>query len=133
MRRSMRLALLALALTLLLVAPASAATRLVRYDIAGGLAPTSDSLVVNTDGSARQTGNVNRRFQLSDTQLRRLKRDLRAARFESLKRSYNPDEQVLDGSTQFVRYKGRSVSVYADAEVPKRLERVLRRLGNLLD
>jgi hypothetical protein len=127
-----RAAILALAAALVLAAPAGAATRLVRYDISGGLAPTSDSLVINTDGSARQSGNANRRFELTAAQLRKLKRDLKAARFESLKRSYEPDEQVLDGSTQTVRYKGRSVSVYANADVPARLERVLRRLGSLL-
>ena len=128
----MRSTLLALVLVLVMAAPAGAATRLVRYDVSGGIAGISERLVVDRDGNARQSGDTTRRFKVSSAQLRKLKRELEAARFGSLKRSYEPDEQVFDGTTQSVRYKGFEVSVYTGADVPDRLGRVLRRLGNLM-
>jgi hypothetical protein len=128
----MRSTLLALALVLAIAAPAGAATRLVRYEVAGGIAGISKRLVVDRDGSARQSGDTTRRFKVSDTQLRRLKRELEAAHFGSLERSYRPEVPVSDGITQSVRYKGFEVSVSTGAEVPDRLERVLRRLSKLM-
>ena len=69
--------------------------RLVRYDVTGGLAPASERLVVDTDGHARQTGRAGvRSFKLTAKQLRGLKRDLKDARFKSLKRSYQPEFPV---------------------------------------
>jgi hypothetical protein len=119
---------------LVLAVPASAdAKRLVRYDITGGLAPASERLVVNRDGHARQTGRDGpRSFTLTAEQLSGLEHDLKQARFKSLRRTYQPDFPVMDGQTQTVTYKGRSVSVYTEAEIPKRLSRVLRRLGRLM-
>ncbi len=119
---------------LLLAVPASAdAKRLVRYGVTGGLAPSSELLVVNTHGHARQTGRAGvRSFKLTAKQLRGLKRDLKDARFKSLKRSYQPAFPVMDGQTRTVSYKGRSISVSTMAKVPKRLSRVLRRLAPLM-
>jgi hypothetical protein len=128
----MRTTLLALALVLAMAAPAGAATRLVRYDVAGGLRGMQNRLVVDRDGSARQSGDTTRRFELSETQLRRLKHELEAARFGSLKRSYRPKVPVSDGITQSVRYKGFEVTISTGADVPDRLARVLRRLSGLL-
>jgi len=128
----MRTTLLAVVLVLAMAAPAGAATRLVRYDVGGGIAGISKRLVVDRDGSARQSGDSTRRFTVSATQLRRLKHELGAARFGSLKRSYRPNVPVSDGTTQSVRYKGFEVSVYSGAEVPDRLARVLRRLSKLM-
>jgi hypothetical protein len=108
---------------------------LVRYDVNGGLAGRSDRLVIDTDRTARQKGNRNgddHRFTVSSKQLRALKRELKAARFGSLKTSYRPDYVVNDGIAETVTYKGRSVSVYTGAEFPARLHRVLRRLGRLM-
>ena len=117
-----------------LAVPASAdAKRLVRYGVTGGLAPSSELLVVNTDGHARQTGRAGvRSFTLTAKQMRGLKRDLKNARFKSLKRSYRPEFPVMDGQTHTVGYKGRSVSVSTMAKIPKRLSAVLRRLGRLM-
>ena len=126
---------LALLVALLVLAvPASAdAKRLVRYGVTGGLAPSSELLVVNTDGHARQTGRAGvRSFKLTAKQLRGLKRDLKDARFKSLKRTYQPDFPVMDGQTHTVGYKGRSISVYAEAKIPKRLSRVTHRLARLM-
>jgi hypothetical protein len=128
----MRSTLLAVVLVLALAAPAGAATRLVRYDVAGGIAGIQKRLVIDRDGSARQSGDTTRHFKVSTTQLRRLKRELREAHFGSLKRSYRPDAPVFDGTTQGVRYKGFDVAVYTGADVPDRLARVLRRLSGLM-
>jgi hypothetical protein len=128
----MRPALLALVLVLVMAAPAGAATRLVRYDVAGGIRGISERLVVDRDGSARQSGDTTRRFKVSAAQLRKLKRELEDAHFGSLKRSYRPETPVFDGITQSVRYKGFEVSVSTGAKVPDRLGRVLRRLGSLM-
>jgi hypothetical protein len=124
-----------LALIALLAAPASAgAKRLVRYDVGGGLAGRSATLTVDRSGTARQTGNSSaaKRFKVSATQLRALERELTAARFSSLKRSYRPAYTVADGITEVVTYKGRAVSVSTGAKVPKRLDRVLSRLARLM-
>jgi hypothetical protein len=120
---------------LVLAVPASAdAKRLVRYDLTGGLAPASERLVINTDGHARQTGRAGARsFTLTAKQLSGLKRDLKDARFKSLKRTYQPEFPVMDGQTRTVSYKGRSVSVATMAKVPTRLSRVLRRLARLMN
>jgi hypothetical protein len=128
----MRSTLLALALVLAMAAPAGAATRLVRYDVAGGIAGISKRLVVDRDGSARQSGDTTRRFTVSSSQLRKLKRELEAAHFGSLERSYRPKTPVFDGITRSIRYKGFEVSVSTGAQVPDRLERVLRRLSKLM-
>ena len=99
----------------------------------GGLAPASERLVVNTDGHARHTGRAGvHSFKLTAKQLSGLKRDLKDARFKSLKRSYQPEFPVMDGQTRMVSYKGRSVAVSTMAKVPERLSRVLRRLARLM-
>ena len=112
------------------------AKRLVRYDVSGGLAGRSERLVIDGDRTARQTSGKRsedaRRFTVSSKQLRALKRELKAARFTSLKRRYAPRYVVNDGITETVTYKGRSVSVSTGAEAPARLERVIRRLGRLM-
>jgi hypothetical protein len=64
--------------------------------------------------------------------MRGLRRDLKRARFSTLKRSYQPKYMVNDGISQSVTYKGRSVSVSTGAEYPARLGRLLRRLGRLM-
>src|SRR3954451_5811538 len=128
-----RLAVVLAFLALLAVPAAAAGKRLVRYDITGGLAPANERLVVDRDGHARQTGRDGpRSFTLTHKQLSVLKHNLELARFKSLRRSYQPDLPVMDGQTQTVAYRGRSVSVYAGARIPKRLSRVMRRLGPLM-
>jgi hypothetical protein len=128
-----RLILAALALSL--AAPATAgAKQLTRYDVGGGIAGRYDRLIVATDGKAHQTGDSGEhRFTVSSKQLRALKRELKAARFSSLKRQYKPKFQVFDGITQTIRYRGKAVSIYSGADnIPKRLSRVLRRISRIL-
>ena len=128
----MRSVLLAVMLVLVMAAPAGAAARLVRYDVAGGIAGLRTRLVVDRDGNARQSGAAARRFKVSAARLRKLKRELEAARFGTLKRSYRPDVPVSDGTTQSVRYRGIEVDVHGGADVPDRPARVLSRLSNLM-
>ena len=130
----MRQLAVVLALVALLAAPASAgAKRLVRYDVTGGLAPRSERLVIDRNGSARQTGSRSgtQRFTVSAKQLRALKRELKAA-LPRAQRAYQPPFPVLDGITQSVTYGGRSVSIYTNAKPPERLRRVLQRLSRLM-
>jgi hypothetical protein len=128
----MRLAVLALLLALAAAAPAGAASRLVRYDAGGGISGESSRLIVDTDGSAEQTGRSERSFQVSAKRLRTLKSALRDAHFSTLKRRYAPDRPVFDGITQSVRYKGYTVSLSSGATAPPRFVRVLRLLESLL-
>jgi len=108
---------------------------LVRYDVGGGLAGLGATLIVAGDGDAAQSGTRrgdDHRFTLSAKQLRGLRRDLRNARFKTLKRSYRPKAIVNDGIEQSVTYRGRSVAVSTGARYPERLHRLLRRLDRLL-
>jgi hypothetical protein len=89
--------------------------------------------VIQSDGKAHQTGDSgDHRFSVSAKQLRALKRELRAARFRTLKRRYQPETQVFDGITQTIRYRGKAVSVSSGADVPARLSKVLRRISRIL-
>ena len=127
-------ALLAVVATFAATATAEA-KQLVRYSVGGGLAGTRGQLVVARDGTARQTGDRSgddHRFTLSAKQQRALRRDLKHARFTTLKRSYEPRYVVNDGVGQSVTYKGRTVYVSTGATYPDRLERLLRRLGRLM-
>ena len=129
-----RLILLLAVLAALTGAASAEAKRLTKYQVGGGLAGLFSELTIQTDGKAHQTGSGgdDRRFTVGPKRLRALKRDLKAARFRTLKRDYQPEGIVLDGTTTVVRYRGRSVSVYSGAVLPKRLERVIGRLSRLL-
>jgi len=129
-----RLAVLLAVLATFAATASAEAKQLVRYDVGGGIAGMSERLTVARDGKARQTDNRRgdeRRFTLSAKQLRRLRRDLKNARFKTLKRSYRPKRVVNDGIGQTVTYKGRSVSVSTGATYPARLGRLLERLARL--
>jgi hypothetical protein len=117
-----------------LVGAASAeAKQLTRYETGGGLAGHYDKLTISTGGKADQTGDSGEHdFTLSAKTLRALKRELRAAKFKTLKRSYKPDVIVFDGTTQRITYRGRAVSIYTGAEIPKRLSTVLRRISRIM-
>ena len=114
-------------------AASAEAKQLTRYDVGGGIAGRVDQLVITTGGTATQTGSSgDHRFKLSTRSLRALKRDLRDARFSTLKRRYRPSRTVFDGIGQSVRYRGKTVSVSTGAQYPKRLARVLERLARLM-
>jgi len=128
-----RRAALLTVLAVLTGAASAEAKQLTRYDVGGGIAGRADHLVISTTGAATQAGSSgDKRFQLSTRSLRALKRDLRDARFSTLKRRYRPSRTVFDGIGQSVRYRGKTVSVSSGAQYPKRLARVLERLARLM-
>jgi hypothetical protein len=122
------------ALVVCLAAPATAgAKQLTRYEVGGGIAGRYDRLIVATDGEAHQTGDSGEHdFTVSSKNLRALKRELKAAKFSTLKRRYKPEFQVFDGTVQSVRYRGKTVTVYTAAEIPKRLSKVLSRISRIM-
>jgi hypothetical protein len=135
MLRGVRRAAILVAFVICLAAPATAgAKQLTRYDVGGGLAGRYDRLIVDGAGHAVQTGDSgDHRFTISSRQLRALKRELKAAKFRTLKRQYKPKFQVFDGTVQSVRYRGKAVSIYSGADnIPKRLSKVIRRLARLM-
>ena len=129
-----RLAVLTAVLATFATTATAEAKVLVRYDVSGGLAGRIDRLVIDGDRQARQTSSRggSHRFKVSAKQQRALRRELKAARFSSLKRAYRPDRLVFDGIAQTVTYKGHKVSVYTGADFPARLHAVIGRLGRLM-
>jgi hypothetical protein len=123
---------LAVLLALLAPAPAAAST-LVSYSRAGGLAGESTSLVVQRDRDAERTSNrgEDRSWRLSRDRYRDLRAALRAARFKTLAPSYDPRYVVNDGITETVRIRRHTVSVSTGGDPPRRLERALEQLRAL--
>ncbi len=122
------LALLALA------SPATAAKTLVSYEQSGGIAGIRTSLSVTVGGSARVTSSRAmgiKRFKLTLNELHALKRDLRDARFSTLRPLYDSKAPIADGIAQTVRYAGYRVTVSTGARPPQRLRKVLDRLSRL--
>ena len=128
-----RLTVLITVLAALTGAASAEAKQLTKYQVGGGLAGLYSELTIQTDGKANQTGDSgDHRFTVSSKRLRALKRALKAARFKTLKSSYKPKAQVFDGTTTVIRYRGRSVSVYSGADVPKRLATAISRVARLM-
>jgi hypothetical protein len=128
-----RLILLLTLLAALTGAASAEAKPLTKYQVGGGLAGRYSELTLQTDGRALQTGdNGEHHFKVSAKRLRGLKSALKAAKFKTLKRSYAPDGQVFDGTTQVIHYRGKSVSVSSGAELPARLAKVINRLSRIL-
>jgi hypothetical protein len=122
---------LALILTLLL-APAAQASRLVTYTRTGGIAGEHTELRINRDRVALlddRRGHSEGR--LGKKRYRALRNALRAAKFETLESSYEPQAVVSDGITETARFHGRTVSVSTGGDPPKRLERALAKLRAL--
>jgi hypothetical protein len=124
---------LALVATLALSSPALATT-LVRYEKSGGIAGIHLAMTVTRAGTAQVTvnhGGTPARHRLTSRQVSALKRDLRDARFSTLKALYKPGTPVADGFTQTVRYAGRTVTVRDGGRPPARLSRLLARLSRI--
>jgi hypothetical protein len=121
--------------SLALASPASAASKtLVSYEQSGGIAGIQTGLSVTVGGSARLTSSRVpgiTRFKLTVAQLRGLKRDLRDARFSTLRSLYESKDPVADGISQTVRYAGHRVTVSTGGRPPARLRKVLMRLSGL--
>ena len=84
------------------------------------------------DHSARADLNgESARFDLTRREWSKLRERLRAARFRTLAPRYAPEPRVLDGTSETVRYRGRTVTVETGGDPPRRLERLLRHLARL--
>jgi hypothetical protein len=130
-----RAVLLSALASLALASPAGAGPRtLVSYEQSGGIAGIQTALSVTVGGSARLTTSRVagiKRFKLTVAQLRGLKRDLRDARFSTLRSLYDSKVPVADGISQTVRYAGYRVTVSTGGRPPARLRKVLMRLSGL--
>jgi hypothetical protein len=107
---------------------------LASYEQSGGIAGIRTSLSVTVGGSARVTSSRTtgiKRFKLTSGELRVLKRDLRDARFSTLRSLYDSDVPIADGIAQTVRYAGYRVTVSTGGRPPARLRKVLERLSRL--
>ncbi len=115
--------------------PVGAASRtLVGYEQSGGIAGIQTGLSVTVGGSARVTSSRTagiKRFRLTSAELRGLKRDLRDARFSTLRSLYDSKVPVADGISTTVRYAGYRVTVSTGGRPPERLRKVLTRLDRL--
>ena len=86
-----RLTVLITVLAALTGAASAEAKQLTKYQVGGGMAGLYSELTIQTDGKAKQTGDSgDHRFTVSAKRLRALKRALKAARFKTLKSSYEP-------------------------------------------
>ena len=129
-------ALCALLATVVLAAsPAAAGAKtLVAYEESGGIAAMQTSISVTELGVARVTSSRVpgiTRFMLTGSELRALGRDLRNARFSTLRSIYDSKEPIADGISQTVRYTGKRVTVATGGRPPARLRKVLTRLQRL--
>ena len=134
LRRREKIAGFALVAVLASAATADAA-QLVRYGSGGGLAGRSVELVISAGGTAVQTDRNEgdeKKFKISLKQLHALKRELKAANFSTLKRRYEPEQTVFDGTSTGVTYKGKTVTVTSGGNPPERLTKVLNRLARLM-
>jgi len=130
---TMRSIFCALVASLALAGPAGAKT-LVSYEQSGGISGAQTAMSVTKLGGVRVTSSRApgiRRFKLTPGELRGLKRDLRDARFETLRPIYDSKVPVADGIIQTVRYAGRRVTVSTGGRPPERLRKVLMRLARL--
>jgi hypothetical protein len=117
------------------LAPAAGAEakQLTRYVVGGGLAGRVDTVVIQTNGNAHQSGDGGEhRWKLSSKRLRALKSAFKAARWSSLKREYRPKFPVNDGTTQTVTYRGKQITIATGGEPPRRLERVIARIRRVM-
>lgn len=121
--------------SLALASPATAGPKtLANYEQSGGIAGIQTAMSVTVGGSARVTTSRVAgitRFKLTAAQLRGLKRDLRDARFSTLRSLYDSKVPVADGISQTVRYAGYRVTVSTGGRPPQRLRKVLMRLSRL--
>ncbi len=134
MTRALGITAATLLAALLLASPAGAAKTLVSYEQSGGIAGLRTSLSVTVGGSARVTSSRTTgisRFKLATAELRALKRDLRNARFSTLRSLYDSEYPIADGIAQTVRYAGFRVTVSTGGRPPARLRKVLDRLSRL--
>ena len=113
-------------------APAQTSGTLVSWERSGGLLGVQDRMRILKDRTIFvAAGKVGTKGRITPAEKERLKLRLRGWRRYAAR--YEPDVLVADGLTIRVRHKGHGVSVATGAEVPERLDRVLRTLGRLYE
>jgi hypothetical protein len=115
--------------------PGRQAAVLVRYERTGGLAGIRDELRVRRSGRAsldQSRGQSPAMFILTCRRLRALRTALVEARFATLDPVYAPESPFADGLVESVSYGGRTVRVLTGAEPPRRLDRVLALLREIV-
>jgi hypothetical protein len=107
---------------------------LVAYTRTGGFAGIRERLRVYRGGQAelvRGAGSP-RELRLSCRRVQALRDALVASRFRSLSPLYAPDQPFADGFIESVSYGGRTVRVLTGADPPRRLNRVLALLREIV-
>jgi hypothetical protein len=102
---------------------------LVAYTRSGGIAGTTERMVVYRDGNVVVSGNVDREFHTSDSRLARLEDALAAGEWPRQPTVYG--EPQPDGFQHDISYNGHFVQTYDGARRPGWLQEVLDVLGSI--
>jgi hypothetical protein len=124
--------LAALAVTAAASAEARAPAVLVTFEQTGGFAGIERSFAVQRSGKLVSDGLATKTGRLGPAKLRALKDALARARFATLRRTYESEEQIDDGFVYRITYGGRTVRIEEQAKLPPRLERVYDLLSGLI-
>jgi hypothetical protein len=106
----------------------------IAYSRSGGIAGIVERVSIGSDGTARvQAGKPgkSRRFTLSRSERRGVRRAIDASGFAGLAPTYGQD-QIADGFTTTVTYRHRTVTIFDDGQPPKRLTRLTTVLGAIV-
>jgi hypothetical protein len=106
---------------------------LVSYHRTGGFIGVDDRLSITSDGHVTRTDRTGAtaEFDLSPAALSELQDALEAADFPSLKKVYKPPFVVSDGFDFTITSHGRTVVVFAEADIPPALAAVIDRLSQI--
>jgi hypothetical protein len=106
---------------------------LVSYHRTGGFIGVDDRLSITSDGHVTRTDRTGAtdEFDLSPAALSELQDALEAADFPSLKKVYKPPFVVSDGFDFTITHDGRTVMVFAEADIPPALAAVIDRLSQI--
>jgi hypothetical protein len=102
---------------------------LVAYIRTGGLAGVTQQMVVYRDGNVVVSGDGDREFQMSDSQLARLEDALAAGEWPRQPTVYG--QPVPDGFQYDISYDGHVVQTYDGARRPAWLQEVMDVLGSI--
>lgn len=106
---------------------------LVSYHRTGGFIGVDDRLSITSDGHVTRTDRTGAvaEFDLSPAALSKLQDALEAADFPSLAEVYKPPFVVSDGFDFTITSHGRTVVVFAEADIPPALGAVIDRLSQI--
>jgi hypothetical protein len=113
-------------------AEARAPAPLVTFEQTGGFAGIERSFAVQRSGKLVSDGLATTTARLGPARLRVLKGALAKARFATLERTYESEQQIDDGFVYRITYGGRTVRIEEDAKLPPRLQRVYALLSGLI-